>query len=72
MVKTKYKESLRWVKQGKEQIWEVQGISYKEILNVKWIKGVLIRPGHKILSKFQVQGQIAIFIFKTRTKYFAA
>ena len=30
------------------------------------------RPGHKILSKFQVQGQVAIFIFKTRTKYFAA
>ena len=30
------------------------------------------RPGHKILSKFQAQGQITIFIFKTRTKYFAA
>ena len=30
------------------------------------------RPGHKILLKFQVQGQVAIFIFKTRTEYFAA
>ena len=30
------------------------------------------RPGHKILLKFQVQGQAAIYIFKTRTKYFAA
>ena len=30
------------------------------------------RPGRKILSKFQVQGQVGIFIFKTRTKYFAA
>ena len=30
------------------------------------------RPGHKIHSKFQVQGQLAILIFKTRTKYFAA
>ena len=29
-------------------------------------------PGHKILSKFQVQGQVAFFIFKTRTKYFGA
>ena len=28
----------------------------------------ICRPGHKILSKFQVQGQVAIFIFKTRTK----
>ena len=33
---------------------------------------LISRPGHKILSKFQVQGQVAIFIFKTRTKYFAA
>ena len=30
------------------------------------------RPGHKILSKYEVQGEVAIFIFKTRTKYFAA
>ena len=30
------------------------------------------RPGHKILSKFQVQGQVAIFIVMTRTKYFCS
>ena len=42
---------------------------------VEWYKvsGTAIsRPGHKIFSKFQVQGLLVIFIFKTRTKYFAA
>ena len=28
------------------------------------INSYIYRPGHKILSKFQVQGQVAIFIFK--------
>ena len=42
------------------------------LVNSFWCFDVYSKPGHKILSKFPVQGQVAIFIFKTRTKYFAA
>ena len=64
----------RWVPAGGGVFWAVERASEMHLFFcclsfMCFFEDGDSRPGHKILSKFQAQGQVAIFIFKTRTKY---